>query len=67
MTKKEKKEEALRLKAAIEGRKPKPEQTSIISKEQMEKNNRKRYARRERPDDFVKWLRRKRRNQPGEL
>ena len=43
MTKKEKKEEALRLKAEIEARKPKPEKTEIISKEQMERNNRQSY------------------------
>ena len=45
MTKKEKKELALKIKAEIEAKKPKPEKTGIISREQMERNNRVRYAR----------------------
>jgi hypothetical protein len=45
MTKKEKKELALKIKAEIEAKKPKPEKTEIISKEQMERNNHVRYSR----------------------
>ena len=43
MTRKDKKEEALRLKAEIEAKKPKPEKTEVISKELLEKGNRDRY------------------------
>lgn len=42
MTKKEKLEEAKRLKAAIDAKKPLPEK--MFTKENGEKNNRKRYA-----------------------
>ena len=68
MTKKEKKEEALRLKAEIEAKKPQPEKPVGLSKEEEKKYNRTRYTRRDKPDDFVKWLREKgKRNKPGEL
>jgi len=65
MTKKEKKELALKIKAENDARhaleNPKPEKTEIISKEQMERNNRKRYRRRTPDkDDAMYWqLRRK--------
>ena len=42
MTKKEKKDLALKIKAETEARKPKAEKPEIISKEQLEKNNHKR-------------------------
>ena len=42
MTKKEKKEMALQIKAEIEARKPKPAKKEIMTKEQMEKDNQRR-------------------------
>ncbi|HYV95312.1 MAG TPA: hypothetical protein VE978_26285 [Chitinophagales bacterium] len=44
MTKKEKKELALQLKAEIDAKKPKPENTEIISKEKLKRGNEQRYA-----------------------
>ena len=44
MTKKEKKEEALRLKAAIDARKPKPENSYLPTKEDLERANHQRYS-----------------------
>lgn len=70
MTKREKKELALKLKSEIDAKhaREKPIEQKGISEEQKKKNNRLRYGRRERPDEFVKWLREKgKRNKPGEL
>jgi len=59
MTRKEKKEEALRLKAAIEAKKPKPEKPVGLSKEEQEKYNWKKYRRgRNKEDQLDKWMRR---------
>jgi len=61
MTKKEKKEEALRLKSVIDSRKPKLEKPEIISDEQMRRNNQQRYKkRRDSKDDEMYWQLRRR-------
>lgn len=68
MTKKEKKEEALRLRTEIEAKKPQPDKSVGLSKKEEHKYNQKRYTRRDKPDDFVKWLReRGKKNKPDEL
>ncbi len=59
MTKKEKKLEALRLKAEIEAKKP-PKEWQPPTKEETDKQNWKRYRPRRREFDDEKWERRNR-------